>query len=132
MIHPAAGQKQTVATVIEAVQAGLPFQELQILQTSLKMPLEQLASKLGISRATLHRRKAQGRLDQQESDRVVRFAQLLGKAVEVFESEDAARRWLDSPQLALAGATPLDYAETEIGAREVDDLLGRIDFGVYS
>ena len=31
-----------------------------------------------------------------------------------------------------AGAVPLDYAETEIGAREVDNLLGRIEYSVYS
>jgi putative toxin-antitoxin system antitoxin component (TIGR02293 family) len=57
---------------------------------------------------------------------------LAGHAAEVLEGEDNARRWLTSPQHGLAGATPLDYATTEAGAREVEDLLGRIEFGVYS
>jgi len=91
-----------------------------------------LACKLGISRATLHRRRASGRLDPEESDRVVRFARLLGKAIEVLESAENAQRWLRSPQLGLGGEVPLDYAESEVGAREVEDLLGRIEFGVYS
>ena len=56
----------------------------------------------------------------------------MGKAVEVMESEKDARRWLTSPQFGLGGAVPLEYAETEVGAREVEDLLGRIEFGVYS
>ena len=56
----------------------------------------------------------------------------MGRAVEVLESEENARRWLTSPQFGLGGAVPLEYAETEVGAREVEDLLGRIEHGVYS
>jgi putative toxin-antitoxin system antitoxin component (TIGR02293 family) len=102
------------------------------LQASLKVPMEKLVPRLGISKATLHRRKASGKLDPAESDRVVRFARLMGKAVEVLESENNARQWLTSPQFGLGGAVPLDYADTEVGAREVEDLLGRIEHGVYS
>ena len=63
---------------------------------------------------------------------MVRFARLLGRAAEVFESLSNARLWLQAPQLGVGGAIPLEYAETEVGAREVEDLLGRIEFGVYS
>jgi putative toxin-antitoxin system antitoxin component (TIGR02293 family) len=56
----------------------------------------------------------------------------MGKAIEVMESEEDARRWLTSPQFGLGGVVPLAYAETEVGAREVEDLLGRIEYGVYS
>jgi putative toxin-antitoxin system antitoxin component (TIGR02293 family) len=122
----------TPSRLIEALRVGLPVQELTDLQASLKVPMEKLVPKLGISKATLHRRKAAGRLDPAESDRVVRFARLMGKAVEVLESDDNARRWLTSPQFGLGGAVPLDYADTEVGAREVEDLLGRIENGVYS
>jgi putative toxin-antitoxin system antitoxin component (TIGR02293 family) len=118
--------------LIDIIEDGLPVQELDALQISLNVPMEKLASKLGISKATLHRRKSQGRLGRDESDRVLRFARLMGKAVEVFENEENARRWLMAPQIGLGGAVPLDYAETEIGAREVEDLLGRIEYGVYS
>jgi putative toxin-antitoxin system antitoxin component (TIGR02293 family) len=121
-----------VSTLVRLIRAGLPVSELEALRTGLDMPLETLACKLGISRATLHRRRASGRLDPEESDRVVRFARLLGKAIEVFESAENAQRWLRSPQLGLGGEVPLDYAESEVGAREVEDLLGRIEFGVYS
>jgi putative toxin-antitoxin system antitoxin component (TIGR02293 family) len=63
---------------------------------------------------------------------VVRFARLLGHAVHLFGSVEEARRWLKAPQRGLGGAVPLDYAQTEAGAREVENLLGRIDYGVYS
>ena len=94
--------------------------------------MEKLVPMLGISKATFHRRKLAGRLDQSESDRVLRYARLMGRAMEVMETQENARQWLTSPQFGLGGAIPLEYAETEVGAREVEDLLGRIEYGVYS
>ena len=120
------------AKLVEKLRIGLPVSELNDLQATLAVPMEKLVPMLGISKATLHRRKVEGRLDQAESDRVVRFARLMGKAVEVLESEENARQWLTAPQFGLGGAVPLEYAETEVGAREVENLLGRIEYGVYS
>lgn len=122
----------TTAKLIASLKAGLPFRELEALQASLALPMERLLPMLGISKATLHRRKAAGRLDPAESDRVVRYARLMSWAIEVLESMESARQWLNAPQVGLGGAIPLEYAETEVGAREVEDLLGRIEYGVYS
>ena len=118
--------------LIRRIEKGLPFAELEGLRKHLDLPLEQLASKLSISRATLHRRKIAGRLSPEESDKVMRFSRLLEHAANVFGNEERGRTWLKFPQYGLGGAVPLDYAKTEIGAREVDNLLGRIDYGVYS
>ena len=118
--------------LIHRIRKGLPFSELTALQRRIDLPLEQVAAKLSISRSTLQRRKNSGRLSSDESDKVLRFARLLQHATEVFGDADKARAWLKHPQYGLGGAIPLDYAETEIGAREVDNLLGRIDYGVYS
>jgi len=128
----AVAESLTPSRIIESIQNGLPIRELDDLQASLGVEIGKLASMLGISKATLHRRKAQGRLDPAESDRVLRFARLIGKAVTVFGGIAQARQWLNSPQFGLGGAVPLDYAETEPGAREVENLLGRIEYGVYS
>lgn len=127
-----AGGNFSPSKLIESLKAGLPVQELDELRGHLDLPMERLAPMLGISKATLHRRKISGRLDPAESDRVVRFARLLGQAVEVLESVANARLWLTAPQAGLGGAVPLEYAETEVGAREVEDLLTRIEYGVYS
>ncbi len=118
--------------LIRQIQKGLRFSELQTLQNSLDLAFEQLAAKLCISRSTLHRRKAAGRLSPDESDKVMRLSRLLDHAAKVFGDVEKARAWLKFPQVGLGGAVPLDYAQTEVGAREVDDLLGRIDYGVYS
>ena len=118
--------------LIRQIQKGLRFTELETLQNSIDLPFEQLAAKLSISRSTLQRRKAAGRLSPDESDKVIRFSRLLEHAARVFGDIEKGRAWLKYPQYGLGGAVPLDYARTEIGAREVDNLLGRIDYGVYS
>ncbi len=118
--------------LIRKIQKGLRFTELETLQNSIDLPFEQLAAKLSISRSTLQRRKVAGRLSPDESDKVIRFSRLLEHAARVFGDIEKGRAWLKYPQYGLGGAVPLDYARTEIGAREVDNLLGRIDYGVYS
>src|SRR6267143_4407922 len=120
------------AELIQRIQKGLRFSELKTLQDTLELPFEKLAAKLSISRSTLQRRKAAGRLSPDDSDKVMRLSRLLEHATNVFGDIEKARTWLKFPQRGLGGAVPLDYAETEVGAREVDNLLGRIDYGVYS
>lgn len=122
--------RPATANIIVMVRNGLPFKELETLRAALDLPMEEVARKLDISRATLHRRKNSGRLETDESDKVVRYARLVGKAVEVFGDIQNARKWLSFPQYGLGDAIPLDYAQTEIGAREVENLLGRIEYGV--
>jgi putative toxin-antitoxin system antitoxin component (TIGR02293 family) len=118
--------------LIHRIQKGLRFSELKTLQDTLDLPFEKLAAKLCISRSTLQRRKAAGRLSPDESDKVIRFSRLLRQATRVFGDAGKARTWLKHPQVGLGGAVPLDYASTETGAREVENLLGRIEYGVYS
>ena len=128
----AVAKHRSSAELIEAVRDGLSFAELERLRSDLDVPLDTLASYLGIARATLHRRKAAGVLTSAESEKVVRFGRLLRQAVETIGSVEDARSWLGASQVGLAGAVPLDYARTELGVREVEDLLGRIEHGVYA
>jgi putative toxin-antitoxin system antitoxin component (TIGR02293 family) len=118
--------------LVAAVAQGLPFGELETLREQLDLPLDSLASYLGLARATMHRRKLSGHLTAEESDKVLRFARLLGQAAKIFGGVPEAREWLKAPQYGLGGVRPLEFAGTEVGAREVESLLGRIDHGVYS
>ena len=129
---PVHGKANHPHELIRRIQKGLPFSDLKVLQGSIDMPFEQLAAKLSISRSTLQRRRAAGRLSPDESDKVLRFSRLLRQAADLFGDIDKGRAWLKHPQYGLGGAVPLDYAETEIGAREVENLLGRMKYGVYS
>jgi len=118
--------------VVRRIREGLPMAEFRALAKWLGVTDDQLAPMLGISRATLHRRRKAGHLESPESEKLVRFARLLSRATEVFEDEAAAREWLKAPAVAFGGETPLTFADTEIGAREVEYLLGRLEHGVFS
>jgi putative toxin-antitoxin system antitoxin component (TIGR02293 family) len=122
----------TQAAVIERVQRGFSTAAVERLQRRLDLSAEDLAAAIGSSTRTLARRRREGRLSSEESDRLYRLARLFERAVEVFDSEDDARRWFRQPSWALGDAIPLEYAMTEPGAREVESLLDRIDYGVLA
>lgn len=118
--------------LVERLRKGFPMKEFRLLQDLLKISEEELGRYLGVSPATLHRRKKSGNLETPESERVVRFARLFGIVMDVFETREATREWLKTANPGTAGETPLSYADTEFGAREVENLIGRIDHGVFS
>ena len=85
-----------------------------------------------VSKATLARRhKTPGqRLSREESDRLARLARLWAFAAEVWGSAAAARRFLSEPHPLLGGRIPRQVAtETEVGARAIEELLGRLKYG---
>lgn len=125
-------QDEPTDRVIERIREGLPIERFDRLKELLDISVQELASLVGISSSTLGRRRKSGYLSESESERLWRVGQLLVRARDVLEDADLARRWLKTPKRALGGKTPLEYAETEPGAREVEDLLGRLEHGVFS
>ena len=129
---PAKKAKPGPPRKVSAPPPGLKFGEFEALRRQLDLSLEELTVRLGLSRATIEKRKATGRLTPDESGKVVCFARLLGHAVHLFGGLEEARQWLKAPQRGLHGAVPLDYAKTDLGAREVENLLTRMDYGLKS
>ena len=117
---------------VKQVRDGLLFWTFDVLREQLGVTEERLAELLDISRATLHRRKKIGQLERAESDRLARFQRLYLHAEAAFGGAEEARSWLGTPALAFHWETPLDYADTEIGAQAVEQLLGRIEHGIFS
>lgn len=118
--------------MVNRVRDGLAIGEFHHMGQMLGITEEKLAGFLGMSRATLHRRKISGHLDRAESDRLVRYARLMSQAMAALGGLEGARSWLLAPAMAFHGETPLNYADTEVGAREVEALLGRLEHGVFS
>ena len=72
-------------------------------------------------------------LTAEESDRLVRVARLVSLAHEMMLGDDeAARRWLREPLELLEGESPLERASTEVGGREVEEVIGRLRHGTFS
>jgi len=115
------------------VRKGLPAGSVAALAEKLAVGSTLLSRKLGIPQRTLTRRLSQrSRLTAAESDRTVRFARVYAHAVNMIGDEEKAVEWLRTPNRALGGERPLDQLDTDPGARTVEDILGRIAYGVYS
>jgi putative toxin-antitoxin system antitoxin component (TIGR02293 family) len=115
------------------VRKGLPYSALARFQRNTGLPAGVVSRLLQIPSRTLTRRKTEGKLAPEESDRLVRAARVFGRAMELFEGDgDAARGWLTTSQPALGGLVPLELAGTEVGAGEVEALIGRLEYGIPS
>ena len=120
------------AAVVRKLREGLPVSCFDRLQAELGVTSVRLAVTVNIAPRTLARRKKEGRLHCDESERVLRIARLFDRAIDVLGDAAVARQWLMAPKRALGGVVPLDFADTEPGAEEVLDLLGRIEHGVFA
>lgn len=119
--------------LVQAIGSGFPFATLERVRKQTGLPMERLATSIGLSPRTLTRRKKENKLSATESDRLVTMTRLLTQAVELFEGNKAsALRWFVQPNRALGNLAPLDMAATETGAREVEHLIGRLEHGVFS
>ena len=116
---------------VEVVRRGLPAAAVDSVRANLQVTQSELARTLGISERTLVRRKKEGTLNSEESAKLVRLARVVERAVQVFEDFGVALDWLQSPNTALGGVTPFSLLDTDIGAENVLDTLGRIEHGVY-
>ena len=121
------------AELAELIRKGLPSGSLIVLGEKLDLKNATLSEKLGIPQRTFTRRLSRhSRLTAAESDRTVRLARVYATAVEMIGSAGKAAQWLRTPNRALAGEVPIDQLDTDLGVKEVENILGRIAYGVYS
>lgn len=118
--------------VIQYLKKGFPVQAFDKLQKKFDVPANTLAAVINIAPRTLTRRKKEGRFHTDESERLLRLARLFDLANELFGDTEKVRHWFKSPKRALGGISPLEFADTEPGAQEVEDLLGRLAHGIFS
>jgi putative toxin-antitoxin system antitoxin component (TIGR02293 family) len=127
------GLPQTGLELAAVLEDGVDFGKLQILSEALAVTPYELAASIHLSSSTLLRRKREGRLQADESDRLVRLGQIVAKAIQLFEGDrEAAKIWLNRPARALGGRTPLKHTQTYSGAQEVEDLIERLEEGIFS
>ena len=129
-VKTSAAAGSTLAQIREALRQGVPRNAFESLRDDLGVSTEEFADILGIPTRTLARRT--DRFKPDESERLLRVGSVLQKALDVLENKESARRWMTQPKRALGGLTPLRCCDTEVGAREVEALLGRIEHGVFS
>ena len=114
------------------VAGGLPAEAVRHLAESTGASLKQLQEITLIDRSTFSRRiKQRARLKVDESDRIARVARVAALAMEAL-GRDEGLQWLRESNVALGSRIPLGMLGTDAGARQVEQILGRIAHGVFS
>lgn len=133
--RPAIDRNKSLSSLdwIPVIRGKLPASMVESVTAATGLSRAELLRSLGLAERTIARRKKEdGLLSQDETEKLVRFARMTVRASEVFEDDEAALDWLRAPNASLDGYRPLDMLDTEIGARVVADTLGRIEHGVFS
>ena len=125
-------QELSLPQVIREIENGLPVSSFTAIRNDLGITDKELAQVIRVPKSTLAVRKKRGRFSFEESERLYRIQRLLRKAVDVFGDLEMARKWLKDKAYGLGDVSPLEFAKTEIGAREVENLLGRLEHGIFS
>lgn len=127
------GQKGTSSTAYlrSAVRKGLPFSAFETVLREVDLPQKQLSTILGIPTRTIARRKEIRQLTAAESDRLYRVARVAVLAASVLGDMDKARAWLKHPNRGLGDEVPLNLLDTDIGVRQVEDVLVRLEYGIH-
>jgi putative toxin-antitoxin system antitoxin component (TIGR02293 family) len=118
--------------MLDILLEGLPYGAFISLTNKLNIDREEASSALTISSRTLIRRKAEHKFRVDESDRIARLARITAKAIETLGTEEKAIHWLRKSNRALGGAVPLFLTSTDIGARQVENILAKIEHGIFS
>jgi putative toxin-antitoxin system antitoxin component (TIGR02293 family) len=116
----------------DAIREGFPPAVVEQVMRASGLTLKELAGALDLSPRSLQRRRRSGRLASHESDRLYRMARIVALANESLGDHARATRWLKRPNRALNGLAPLEAIDTELGARQVENILGRIAYGGIS
>ena len=116
----------------ETVKAGLPYASLEAIIGKFGLAREEAAVALHLPQRTIARRKKEQKLQADESDRLLRLARVGTQAAATLGSEEKAVQWLRRPNRALGNRAPLDLIDSDIGTRQVEEVLGRIEHGNIS
>ncbi len=136
IVRTLGGPKVVKASTVDDLRArrrsGLPYASLAAVSTAFAIAAKDLGQILDLPPRTLARRKKERRLHADESDRLLRLGRVAALAEEILGSREKATLWLHAGNPALGGGSPLRRLDSDLGARQVEDLLVRIAHGVYS
>lgn len=114
----------------DAVERGLP-------KATLRIVVSRIFSEASDQKAMMHRivpeatyKRRRDRLSPAESERTERLARIVAIAEDTWQDRAQARRFLTTPHAEMGGKTPLDAALTELGARQAEEVMARIVYGL--
>jgi putative toxin-antitoxin system antitoxin component (TIGR02293 family) len=114
------------------VDRGVTKKDLESLKDKTKLDYDELAKVLSVGRATLINKKGDDKFSPLLSEKIVGLADLYSYGYEVFEDKERFNQWILRPNQALGGQAPYDLIHNQFGREEVRNVIGRIEYGVYS
>lgn len=132
MMHLYKKRIHSVMDIAKHIRKGLSFKIVEDICLELNISHKELSKSIGINERTLARRKKENKLHADEGDKLYRLVRIYALAIEVLENKQMAIRWLNTPKTSLGGEIPLLWLDTDAGTREIEQLLGRIEHGVFS
>jgi putative toxin-antitoxin system antitoxin component (TIGR02293 family) len=124
---------KNVLAIIDAVRAGISFNEFEKIVSNAPFSLAEWANYLQLSERTIQRAQKEKKSFQPiQSERIVELVMLYEYGIEVFGDKENFNIWLNSKSIALGGRTPKELLDTMFGVGMVKDELGRIEHGILA
>ena len=118
--------------LITRSRLGMGYAQVRQVATLLELTIRELSVLLSMNERTMARRLVSGSLNKVESERLLLLEALAAHGLRVFEDQGKFNRWLRRSLEILDGQSPLQLLDTATGFQVVDQVLGRIEYGVYS
>jgi len=117
---------------VVAIEDGLPSDAMRAMLDSGAVSAREISESVRIPERTLMRMQTKERIPADEGDKIYRLAYVVAAATKALGDRDKARKWLRRPNRALGGVIPLSLLGTQPGLQQVEQVLGRIEYGEYS
>lgn len=124
--------QMTAVEKMDMAREGVSKKNLESLKSKTNLDYDKLSTILSTTRATLINKKGTEHFSAALSERIVSIADLYSYGFEVFEDETKFNEWVFRPNQALGGKQPFELLDNQFGREEVKNVIGRIDYGVYS
>jgi putative toxin-antitoxin system antitoxin component (TIGR02293 family) len=117
---------------MEISRGGITKAALEQLKQKAGLDYDKLAKILAVARVTLINKKGKEKFSPELSEKILGLADIYSYGYKVFESEERFNQWIFRPNRALGWTSPYELMDNQYGREEVRNLIGRIDYGVYS
>lgn len=122
----------TLRLDLSRIESGVPLATISEFVASSGIPLKDIYNVVIPARTLKHRRDRKEPLSRDESDKLARLVRVYDHAVKVFGEAERALLWLNRPKHRFNERTPVQMLQTDLGGRQVEEMLGQIEYGIFA
>jgi len=118
--------------LINISRKGLPKSVVVSISNILGISMEKMSTLIHVSHRTMQRKADDELLNVFRTEQILEIAEVISRGIEVLGTIDSFSKWLHTEIRALNYKKPLDFLDTSFGTKLIKDILGRLEYGVYS